>query len=141
AVARLGRAGAAIGGQRAYVRELAAHGFPLGVVPRRPDDLHPVVLGGGGAAVMGARYVLRLAVSVRCAAGADEPGGAGVEGAAAEGAVGRASAAAADEIHHLPRPLRRVAGLARVGRALVGDRAVQDGDRAALRARVVVRRV
>ena len=65
--------GAAVGGQRADLHQRAADRLQLGLLPDGPADLHPVVRGRGGAAVLGPRRVLRLAVPVRRAAGADQP--------------------------------------------------------------------
>ena len=46
--------------------------LPLGDLPDGPADLHPVVRGRRGAAVLGPRRLLRLALPVRRAAGAVE---------------------------------------------------------------------
>ena len=64
------------------------------------------------------------------------PGG---EDPAIPAAVGPARAAVADQIHHLPRPVRHVAVFDRVCRATGRGRAVQDRDRAEVRARMAVR--
>ncbi len=64
---------AIVGRERADVHTRAAVGFPLGAVPARSVGVHAVELRRGLDAVLGPRCVLRLAVSVRHAAGADQP--------------------------------------------------------------------
>ena len=70
---RLVRAGAIVGRQRARLPQRPADGFPLGLFPDGAADLHPVVRDRGLAAVLEPRRLLRLAVSVRRLAGADQP--------------------------------------------------------------------
>ena len=52
-LARLVRRRPALGGQRADLRRGPAHRVPLGGVPDRAADVHPVELRRGGAAVLG----------------------------------------------------------------------------------------
>jgi NosR/NirI family transcriptional regulator, nitrous oxide reductase regulator len=115
------------------------HGVQLAGLPARSADLHPVVLGGGGADLLGPGRLLRLALPVRRAAGADQPHRQALPGAAMDGALGAARAALGGEIHHLPRAVRRHAGLIDQAENAGRGRALQDRDRAEVRPRLALR--
>ena len=135
ALARLVRGGAALGRQRADLHRRPAHRLPLGRVPARAPDLHPLVLRRGRRSCSGGRgAVLRLAVPVRRAAGAVSIKLARrLKRAAARRAVSAARAAAADQVPGLPRPVRALAGLDWCSPSACRGRAVQDRDRAPVR--------
>ena len=138
-LARLVRVGPALGRQRAHLHRCPAQRLPLGGLPARAPDLHP--LGGGRRCpgLVGTRAVLRMVVPVRRAAGTPEPRRAATGRPAADLALVAARAPAQPEVPGLPRLVRGLAGLDRARPPACRGRAVQDRDRPALLARALVR--
>src|SRR5580765_3517880 len=68
-----------VGGQRPDLRQFAADRLQLGIFPVRPADLPALVLDRRRASVLGTRAFLRLALSVRRAAGIAQQHRAGGE--------------------------------------------------------------
>ena len=62
---------AALRRQRARVFQFADHRFQLGVLPDIAADLHSMVVGSSRPLVLGTGPVLRMALPIRCAPGAD----------------------------------------------------------------------
>jgi NosR/NirI family nitrous oxide reductase transcriptional regulator len=113
----------------------------LGVLPDGAIDLPPMGRHCCGAAVLGPRCVLWLVVPVRRVAGIGEQGGDTLARAAVVPAVGVARAPVAGQVHRLSRVVRRVAALARLGRATCRGRTVQDRHHSQIHARMAIRGV
>src|SRR5690606_33984742 len=113
----------------------------LGNLSGRAADLRAVVGGGAGDAVLGPRCVLWLAVPVRGAAGADQPGGA----ATGRAADRRPAGAARTVVGHQVFAVRRTGGTVVLFDGAGADpgrgRTVQDRHFHALPAGVAVRAV
>ena len=78
----------ALGRQRADLRQLAADGIQLGILPVRPADLHSLGFDSRRPVVLGARTVLRLAMPVRRAAGIAQQHRPSAQGPPVQGALG-----------------------------------------------------
>src|SRR3990170_5522152 len=87
--------------QRAHVLKFAHYRIQLGVLSDGTTDLHPVVVRRNRASILGTWPLLRMALSVRGAAGADEQRRQSHWCAADTSAVGPARAPLADQVHHL----------------------------------------
>ncbi len=136
---RLVFARAAFRHQRAHLRAGGDAQFPVGRFSHRSDDVHSLVVRGGDAAAVGARYVLRLAVPVRRLAGTDAATGAPPRREAIRVLRDGARTAMGAEVHHSAGAVRRFAAIAGAGRAPGRDRTVQDRHHHALSARMGLR--